>query len=182
MKSLGVRCENTRNRNIPSPPTGMLKLTRRMLIIPQTTSACEAAAATKTAKQMHFKINEFLNELERLFAAPRGGVGSRVAQRAVGAFLQVRQLGELLQGDLADGLGRLHVGLHLLQLGPAVLKPRDDLRVRQAQLLRDLVPVRRGQVLLASSSNALSGEVWLRRARLDRGMLDGRCFSEDEIR
>lgn len=37
-------------------------------------------------------------------------------------------------------------------------------------------------VLLASSSSAQSGEVWVRRARLDRGMLDGRCFSEDEIR
>lgn len=51
---------------------------------------------------------------------------------------------------------RLHVLLQLLhvplQLRPPVLEPRDHLRVAQAQLRGDLVPVGRAQVLLVQES------------------------------
>ena len=63
---------------------------------------------------------------------------------------------EFLQRLRRDLLQRLHICLHLLQvalqLGAPVLEPRDDLRVTQAELLRDLVPVRRAQVLLVQEA------------------------------
>lgn len=59
---------------------------------------------------------------------------------------------ELLQCLWGDFLKWLHIRLHLLQVslefGPAVLKPGDDLRVGQSQLLCDLVSVRWREVLL----------------------------------
>lgn len=83
-------------------------------------------------------------------AWPRNGALSHTSRRR--GRLQLRQLGELFQGHGSRGLGGLHVRLHLvqvpLQLSPAVLEPRDDLCVGQTQVLGDLVPVRRAQVLL----------------------------------
>lgn len=78
------------------------------------------------------------------------------AQTSGRALLQLGQLGELLQCHGPRGLGGLHVRFHLLQvpleLGPPVLKPGDDLSVGQTELLGDLVPVRRTQVLLVQEA------------------------------
>lgn len=56
----------------------------------------------------------------------------------------------------AQFLGGLHIGLHLLQvpleLGAPILEPGDDLRVGEAQLLRDLVAIGGGQVLLVQEA------------------------------
>lgn len=72
------------------------------------------------------------------------------------ALLQLGQLGELLIGHSACGLGWLHVCFHLLQvpleLRSPVLKPSYDLCICQTKLLGDLVPVCRAQVLLVQEA------------------------------
>lgn len=59
---------------------------------------------------------------------------------------------KLLQGLWGDFLERLDICFHLLQIplefSSAILKPGDDLRVGESQLLRDLVTVGRRKVLL----------------------------------
>lgn len=67
--------------------------------------------------------------------------------------LHRHQLLQRLGGQLFEGL---HVGFHLLQvpleLGTAILEPRDHLSVGQAQLLRYLVSIRRRQVFLVQKA------------------------------
>lgn len=86
-------------------------------------------------------------------AGPRNRSPASTSGRAL---LQLGQLGELLIGHSARGLGGLHVCLHLLQvpleLRPPVLKPSYDLCIGQTKLLGDLVPVRRAQVLLVQEA------------------------------
>ena len=115
--------------------------------------------------------------LRGVLLGPGGGRLGRHGHRppshpAGRALLQLGQLGQLLVGHGARDLGGLHVRFHLLQvpleLGAPVLEPGDDLRVGQPQLLGDLVPVRRAQVLLVQEAllqlvDLVVGE---RRARL----------------
>lgn len=83
----------------------------------------------------------------------RGDTGRpSVVASAVLGLLHALHTDEIVQSLWRDFLQRLHVSLHLFQvpfeLGPAVLEPGDNLRVRQAQLLRDLVAIGRRQILL----------------------------------
>lgn len=83
----------------------------------------------------------------------RGDTGRPcVVASAVLGLIHALHTDEIVQGLWRDFLQRLHVSLHLFQvtfkLGPAVLEPGDDLRVRQSQLLRDLVAIGRREILL----------------------------------
>lgn len=104
---------------------------------------------------------------------------------------------ELLQRLWCDFLKRLHVRFHLLQVplefGPAVLKPGDDLRVGESQLLRDLVTVGRREVLLVQKPllqlvNLVVGEgrprlsPFLRRLPLSEGVEMLATLEEKETR